>query len=124
MDGVGDIMCVVINMVFGVGGLFDVVMIVKLLKYMVDFGIMMGCYGMLLGLYFVLLLFGLSMLCDMVGFGVDYVGNLFIYVKLDGLSWGLFGVNFVNMCVNLFGVGDVLDVVVFDKYLFVCNVYL
>ncbi|MBM2767984.1 MlaA family lipoprotein [Burkholderia anthina] len=123
-DGVGDIMRVVINTVFGVGGLFDVATIAKLPKHTADFGITMGRYGMPSGPYLVLPLLGPSTLRDTAGLGVDYVGNPLTYVKPDGLSWGLFGVNLVNARANLLGAGDVLDAAALDKYSFVRNAYL
>ncbi|WP_175721467.1 MlaA family lipoprotein [Burkholderia anthina] len=123
-DGVGDIMRVVINTVFGVGGLFDVATIAKLPKHTADFGITMGRYGMPSGPYLVLPLLGPSTVRDTAGLGVDYVGNPLTYVKPDGLSWGLFGVNLVNARANLLGAGDVLDAAALDKYSFVRNAYL
>lgn len=53
-DGVGDIMRVVINTVFGVGGLFDVATVAKLPKHSNDFGITLGHYGVPSGPYVVL----------------------------------------------------------------------
>ncbi|MGS0895820.1 MlaA family lipoprotein [Burkholderia stagnalis] len=123
-DGVGDIMRVVINTVFGVGGLFDVATIAKLPKHTADFGLTMGRYGVPSGPYLVLPLLGPSTLRDTAGLGVDYVGNPLTYVKPDGLSWGLFGVNLVNTRSNLLGAGDVLDAAALDKYSFVRNAYL
>ncbi|WP_175836829.1 MlaA family lipoprotein [Burkholderia anthina] len=123
-DGVGDIMRVVINTVFGVGGLFDVATIAKLPKHTADFGVTMGRYGVPSGPYLVLPLLGPSTLRDTAGLGVDYVGNPLTYVKPDGLSWGLFGVNLVNARANLLGAGDVLDAAALDKYSFVRNAYL
>ncbi|KFG95733.1 ABC transporter [Burkholderia paludis] len=123
-DGVGDIMRVVINTVFGVGGLFDVATIAKLPKHTADFGITMGRYGVPSGPYLVLPLLGPSTLRDTAGLGVDYVGNPLTYVKPDGVSWGLFGVNLVNTRSNLLGAGDVLDAAALDKYSFVRNAYL
>ena len=44
-DGVGDIMRVVINTVFGVGGLFDVATAARLPKHSADFGVTLGPDG-------------------------------------------------------------------------------
>lgn len=123
-DGVGDLMRVVINTVFGVGGLFDVATIAKLPKHTADFGITMGRYGVPSGPYLVLPLLGPSTLRDAAGLGVDYVGNPLTYVKPDSVSWGLYGVNLVNTRANLLGAGDVLDAAALDKYSFVRNAYL
>ncbi len=123
-DGVGDIMRVVINTVFGVGGLFDVATIAKLPKHTADFGLTMGHYGVPSGPYLVLPLLGPSTVRDTAGLGVDYAGNPLTYVSPDALSWGLFGVNLVNTRANLLGAGDVLDAAAIDKYSFVRNAYL
>ncbi|WGS42376.1 VacJ family lipoprotein [Burkholderia sp. JSH-S8] len=123
-DGVGDIMRVVINTVFGVGGLFDVATVAKLPKHTADFGVTMGRYGMPAGPYLVLPLLGPSTVRDAAGLGVDYVGNPLTYVKPDGVSYGLFGVNLVNTRANLLGAGDVLEAAAIDKYSFVRNAYL
>ncbi|WP_323121917.1 MlaA family lipoprotein [Burkholderia alba] len=123
-DGVGDIMRVVINTVFGVGGLFDVATLAKLPKHTADFGLTMGHYGVPSGPYLVLPLLGPSTVRDTAGLAVDYVGNPLTYVKPDGVSWGLFGVNLVNTRANLLGAGDVLNAAAIDKYSFVRNAYL
>ncbi|MBN3793052.1 VacJ family lipoprotein, partial [Burkholderia sp. Ac-20353] len=123
-DGVGDLMRVVINTVFGVGGLFDVATIAKLPKHTADFGVTMGRYGMPAGPYLVLPLLGPSTVRDAAGLGVDYVGNPLTYVKPDGLSWGVYGVNLINTRANLLGAGDVLEAAAIDKYSFVRNAYL
>ncbi|WP_431821188.1 MlaA family lipoprotein [Burkholderia sp. F1] len=123
-DGVGDIMRVVINTVFGVGGLFDVATIAKLPKHTADFGVTMGRYGIPAGPYLVLPLLGPSTVRDAAGLGVDYVGNPLTYVKPDGVSYGLFGLNLVNTRSNLLGAGDVLEAAAIDKYSFVRNAYL
>ncbi|KVD30454.1 VacJ family lipoprotein [Burkholderia ubonensis] len=123
-DGVGDIMRVVINTVFGVGGLFDVATIAKLPKHTADFGVTMGRYGMPAGPYLVLPLLGPSTVRDAAGLGVDYLGNPLTYVKPDGVSYGLFGLNLVNTRSNLLGAGDVLEAAAIDKYSFVRNAYL
>lgn len=123
-DGVGDIMRVVINTVFGVGGLFDVASAAKLPKHSADFGTTLGHYGVPSGPYLVLPLLGPSTVRDTAGLAVDYLGNPLTYVKPDSVSWALFGVNLVNTRANLLGAGDVLNAAAIDKYSFVRNAYL
>ncbi|WP_102838412.1 MlaA family lipoprotein, partial [Burkholderia pseudomallei] len=123
-DGVGDIMRVVINTVFGVGGLFDVATLAKLPKHANDFGVTLGHYGVPSGPYLVLPLLGPSTVRDTAGLAVDYAGNPLTYVRPDGVSWGLFGLNLVNTRANLLGAGDVLEAAAIDKYSFVRNAYL
>ncbi|KVE36067.1 MlaA family lipoprotein [Burkholderia sp. TSV86] len=123
-DGVGDIMRVVINTVFGVGGLFDVATLAKLPKHTNDFGVTLGHYGVPSGPYLVLPFLGSSTVRDTAGLAVDYAGNPLTYVSPNSVSWGLFGLNLVNTRANLLGAGDVLNAAAIDKYSFVRNAYL
>ncbi|MGG1945897.1 VacJ family lipoprotein [Trinickia sp. NRRL B-1857] len=123
-DGVGDIMRVVINTVFGVGGLFDVATAAKLPKHSADFGITLGHYGVPSGPYLVLPLLGPSTVRDAAGLVVDYYGNPLSYVHPNGVSWALYGVNLVNTRANLLTTVDVLSAAAIDKYSFIRNAYL
>lgn len=123
-DGVGDIMRVTINTVFGVGGLFDVATLAKLPKHASDFGVTLGRYGVPSGPYLVLPLFGPSTVRDAGGLIVDYYGNPLTYVDPSAISWALYGVNLVNTRANLLGTVDVLSGAALDKYSFIRNAYL
>jgi len=123
-DGVEDIMRIVINTVFGVGGLFDVATIAKLPKHTNDLGLTFGHYGVPPGPYLVLPLFGPSTVRDAVGSLGAYYVNPLTYVHPDGLSWALYGVNLVSVRANLLGASDVLENAALDKYSFVRNAYL
>jgi phospholipid-binding lipoprotein MlaA len=123
-DGVGDVMRVVINTVFGVGGLFDVATLAKLPKHSADFGITLGHYGVPSGPYLVLPLLGPSTVRDTAGLAVDYYGNPLSYVQPSSVSWALYGVNLVNTRANLLTTVDVLSGAAIDKYSFIRNAYL
>lgn len=123
-DGVGDIMRVVINTVFGVGGLFDVATLAKLPKHSADFGVTLGHYGVPSGPYLVLPLLGPSTVRDATGLLVDYYGNPLSYVQPSSVSWALYGVNLVNTRANLLTTVDVLSAAAIDKYSFIRNAYL
>jgi phospholipid-binding lipoprotein MlaA len=123
-DGVEDVMRIVINTVFGVGGLFDVATLAKLPKHNQDLGLTFGHYGVPPGPYLVLPLFGPSTVRDAVGSVGNYYVNPLSYVKPDGLSWALYGLNIVSTRANLLGASDVLDNAALDKYSFVRNAYL
>jgi phospholipid-binding lipoprotein MlaA len=123
-DGVEDIMRIVINTVFGVGGLFDVATLAKLPKHNQDLGLTLGHYGVPAGPYLVLPLFGPSTVRDAVGSLGNYYVNPLSYIDPPGLSWGLYGLNIVNTRANLLGAGDVLEAAAIDKYSFVRNTYL
>jgi len=123
-DGVEDIMRVVINTVFGVGGLFDVATLAKLPKHDNDLGLTLGHYGVPAGPYLVLPLFGPSTVRDAVGSIGNYYVNPLSYIHPDGLSWALYGLNIVNTRANLLSASDVLEGAALDKYSFVRNAYL
>jgi phospholipid-binding lipoprotein MlaA len=123
-DGVEDIMRIVINTVFGVGGLFDVATLAKLPKHDNDLGLTLGHYGVPAGPYLVLPLFGPSTVRDAVGSIGNYYVNPLSYIHPDGLSWALYGLNVVNTRANLLNVGDVLEGAALDKYSFVRSAYL
>jgi phospholipid-binding lipoprotein MlaA len=123
-DGVSDIMRVVINTIFGVGGLFDVATIAKLPKHDNDLGLTLGHYGVPPGPYLVLPLFGPSTVRDGVGIVGNYFINPLTYVQPDSVSWALYGLNLVNTRANLLNASDVLEGAALDKYSFVRNAYL
>ncbi|WP_144138017.1 VacJ family lipoprotein [Paraburkholderia sp. BCC1884] len=123
-DGVEDIMRVVINTVFGVGGLFDVATLARLPKHDNDLGLTLGHYGVPAGPYLVLPLFGPSTVRDAVGSIGNYYVNPLSYIHPDGLSWALYGLNVVNTRANLLNASDVLEGAALDKYSFVRNAYL
>ncbi|MBP0594636.1 VacJ family lipoprotein [Paraburkholderia sp. LEh10] len=123
-DGVSDIMRIVINTIFGVGGLFDVATIAKLPKHDNDFGLTLGHYGVPAGPYLVLPLFGPSTVRDGVGIVGNYFINPLTYVKPDSVSWALYGLNLINTRANLLNASDVLEGAALDKYSFVRNAYL
>jgi phospholipid-binding lipoprotein MlaA len=123
-DGVEDIMRIVINTVFGVGGLFDVATLAKLPKHDQDFGLTLGHYGVPPGPYLVLPLFGPSTVRDGVGLVGNYFINPLTYVDPPALSWGLYGLDVVNTRANLLGASDILEAAAIDKYSFLRNAYL
>jgi phospholipid-binding lipoprotein MlaA len=123
-DGVEDIMRIVINTVFGVGGLFDVATLANLPKHDNDLGLTLGHYGVPAGPYLVLPLFGPSTVRDAVGSIGNYYVNPLSYIHPDGLSWALYGLNVVNTRANLLSASDVLEGAALDKYSFVRNAYL
>ncbi|MCC8396465.1 VacJ family lipoprotein [Paraburkholderia sp. MMS20-SJTR3] len=123
-DGVSDVMRIVINTVFGVGGLFDVATLAKLPKHENDLGLTLGHYGVPAGPYLVLPLFGPSTVRDAIGSIGNYYVNPISYIDPPGLSWALYGLNVVNTRANLLGASDVLEGAALDKYSFVRNAFL
>ncbi|KXU88095.1 ABC transporter [Paraburkholderia monticola] len=123
-DGVSDIMRIVINTVFGVGGLFDVATLAKLPKHDNDLGLTLGHYGVPSGPYLVLPLFGPSTVRDAFGSLGNYYVNPISYISPSGLSWGLWGLNIISTRANLLGASNLLETAALDKYSFVRNAYL
>jgi phospholipid-binding lipoprotein MlaA len=123
-DGVSDIMRIVINTVFGVGGLFDVATLAKLPKHNQDLGLTFGHYGAPAGPYLVLPLFGPSTVRDAIGTGGNYFINPLTYLNPAAASWGLYGLNIMSTRANLLGASDLLEGAAIDKYSFVRNTYL
>ena len=123
-DGVSDLMRMVINTVFGVGGLFDVATLAKLPKHSQDLGLTLGHYGVPAGPYLVLPLFGPSTVRDAVGTAGDTFINPITYIDPAGLSWGLYGLNVVSTRANLLGATDLIEGAALDRYSFVRNTYL
>lgn len=123
-DGVSDLMRMVINTVFGVGGLFDVATLAKLPKHNQDLGLTLGHYGMPAGPYLVLPLFGPSTVRDAVGLAGDTLINPITYVNPAALTWGLYSVNLINTRANLLGATDLISGAALDRYSFVRNTYL
>jgi phospholipid-binding lipoprotein MlaA len=123
-DGVEDIMRIAINTTFGVGGLFDVATLAKLPKHDNDLGLTLGHYGVPAGPYLVLPFFGPSTVRDATGSLGAYFVNPLSYVRPDGLSWALYGVNLVNTRANLLGATNLLAGAALDPYSFVRNAYL
>jgi phospholipid-binding lipoprotein MlaA len=123
-DAVSDLMRMVINTVFGVGGLFDVATLAKLPKHDQDLGLTLGYYGVPAGPYLVLPLFGPSTVRDAVGTAGDTFVNPITYVNPAGLSWGLYGVKLISTRANLLGATDLIEGAAIDRYSFVRNAYL
>jgi len=123
-DGLEDVMRVVVNTVFGVGGLFDVATLAKLPKHTQDFGLTLGHYGVPAGPYLVLPLLGPSTMRDSVGLVGDYFMNPISYINSAATTWGLYGVNLLSTRSNLLGASDLVADAALDRYSFMRNAYL
>lgn len=87
----------IINIVLGLGGFFDVVLKMGMLKFYEDFGLIFVYYGVGRGFYLVLLILGFIYLRDVFGVGVDsvVVGKLDIYKRMYLFDFVL--VNYIDV---------------------------
>jgi len=122
-DGTGDLMRIVMNSVFGIGGLVDFATPAGLPKHDQDFGLTLGHWGVPAGPYVVLPLFGPSTARDAVGFAVDLEASPTSYLK-PAVRNPLFALNFVSSRARYLGATDLLSAAALDKYSFTRDAYL
>jgi phospholipid-binding lipoprotein MlaA len=118
-----DLMRVVINTTFGVGGLFDVATEARLPQRHQDFGLTLGRWGMPSGPYLVLPLFGPSSIRDAAARAVDVKFNLLGSIA-PAIRNPLYGVQFVSTRSDMLGATDLLSQAALDPYSFVRDAYL
>lgn len=122
--GTETVMRVVINTIFGLGGLFDVATQAKLPKYQADFGLTLGHYGVPSGPYLVLPLLGPSTVRDAAGFVVDRYVDPSSYIEPTWAAYTLYGVRAISLRASLLNATDLVADAALDKYSFIRNGYL
>ena len=122
-DGLSDMMRVLTNTFFGIGGLLDIATPAGLPKHDQDFGLTLGHWGVPAGPYLVLPLFGPSTFRDTAGFAADQEATLTNYLE-PATRNTLWGVNFVSTRARYLGATDLLEAAALDKYSFVRDAYL
>ncbi|WP_179402824.1 MlaA family lipoprotein [Burkholderia guangdongensis] len=122
-DATEDVMRVVMNSLFGVGGLFDVATQAGLPKHHQDFGLTLARWGVPSGPYLVLPVFGPSSFRDGVGRAVDVRFNLLNYIE-PAVRNPMYVMQFVSARADLLGATDLLQQAALDKYSFVRDAYL
>ena len=78
--GMTDVARVMVNSVFGLGGVIDVASNLNMPKYRADFGQTLGVWGMEAGPYVVLPLIGPSTLRDTIALPAEWYGDAWSYV--------------------------------------------
>jgi len=121
-DGADSLIRVVINTVFGIGGLFDVATASGLQKHPQDTGRTLAAWGIGAGPYLVLPLFGPSDARDAIGLAGDLQLDPVRYAQPTTRT-ALYGLNFVNTRANLLGATDLLQGAALDPYSFVRDAY-
>ncbi len=122
-DATSDLMRIVMNTVFGVGGLFDIATPAGLPKHQQDFGLTLARWGAPSGPYLVLPIFGPSSFRDGIGRGVDVRFNLLNYIEPAARN-PLYVMQFISARSNMLGATDLLEQAALDKYSFVRDAYL
>ncbi|MBU3551303.1 VacJ family lipoprotein [Polynucleobacter sp. MWH-Berg-3C6] len=120
-----DLMRVVVNTTFGLGGLIDMATPGGLEKHKEDWGQTFGVWGVPAGPYVVLPFFGPSNVRDTFGTVADLESDyLFSYVKDIGLRNSITGLRVVNARNTYYEAGDLLDGAAIDKYSFMRDAYI
>jgi phospholipid-binding lipoprotein MlaA len=120
-----DLMRVVVNTIFGLGGLFDVATPGGLEKHKADFGQTFGVWGIPSGPYVVLPFFGPSNVRDTLGTAVDLETDyLFRMLPNVALRNSLTALRVVNARNNYYEAGDLLEGAALDKYTFTRDAYI
>jgi len=124
-DAFSDLMRVVVNTTFGLGGLIDMATPGGLPKHKEDWGQTFGVWGIPSGPYVVLPFFGPSSVRDTFGTAADLESDyLFGYVKDIGLRNSIAGLRVVNARNTYYEAGDLLDGAAIDKYSFMRDAYI
>ncbi len=119
------VMRVVVNTVFGLGGLIDVATPGGLPKNKADFGQTFGVWGIPSGPYVVLPFFGPSSVRDTFGTAADIESDYLLRLLPDvALRNSLTGLRIVNARNNYYQAGDLLEGAAIDKYSFVRDGYM
>jgi phospholipid-binding lipoprotein MlaA len=120
-----DLMRVVVNTIFGLGGLFDVATPGGLEKHKADFGQTFGVWGIPSGPYVVLPFFGPSNVRDTLGTAVDLETDYLFRLLPDvALRNSLTALRVVNARNNYYEAGDLLEGAALDKYTFTRDAYI
>lgn len=120
-----DLMRVVVNTTFGLGGLIDMATPGGLPKHKEDWGQTFGVWGIPSGPYVVLPFFGPSNVRDTFGAVADLESDYLFRLLPDvALRNSLTGLRVVNTRNTYYEAGDLLDGAALDKYSFVRDAYI
>ena len=120
-----DLMRVVVNTTFGLGGLVDMATPGGLPKHKEDWGQTFGVWGIPSGPYVVLPFFGPSSVRDTFGTAADLESDYLFRLLPDvALRNSLTGLRVVNARNTYYEAGDLLDGAALDKYSFLRDAYI
>jgi len=120
-----DLMRVVVNTTFGLGGLIDMATPGGLEKHKEDWGQTFGVWGVPAGPYVVLPFFGPSNVRDTFGTAADMESDYLFRLLPDvALRNSITGLRVVNARNTYYEAGDLLDGAAIDKYSFMRDAYI
>lgn len=120
-----DLMRVVVNTTFGLGGLIDMATPGGLPKHKEDWGQTFGVWGIPSGPYVVLPFFGPSNVRDTFGTAADMESDYLFRLLPDvALRNSIAGLRVVNARNTYYEAGDLLDGAAIDKYSFMRDAYI
>ncbi len=122
-DAMTDFSRVLINSTVGIAGLIDVASTQNLQKGEGDFGQTLGVWGAEPGFYLVLPLMGPSSARDTIGRAARVASDPRTYM-VDAWSYGLIGLEFVQIKADNVDNANLIDTSSLDKYAFTRNLYL
>lgn len=115
---------VVVNTLFGFGGIVDIASDLGLVKHREDFGQTLGRWGLESGPYLVLPILGPSTVRDAGGAAVDFLGSPIRQFSPESARWQLTATNLVDQRQRLLGTERALEGLAFDRYSFLRDAYL
>lgn len=122
--GMTDVARVMVNSLFGLGGVIDVASNLNIPKYRADFGQTLGVWGMEAGPYVVLPLLGPSTLRDTIALPAEWYGDAWSYVNNVRVRNAGLVVRAVNYRAALLDASSLVDDAALDKYEFMRDAYL
>jgi len=117
--GVQDIMRVVVNTTFGIGGLIDISSQAGMEKHYQDFGTTLGVWGVPSGPFVMLPVLGPSTLRDTAALPLDWEGDVWMQVNPKSLRYSGYMLRTVDMRASLLDASGLLEDAALDRYAFV-----
>ena len=115
---------VVVNSLFGLGGIFDPASDIGIERGNEDFGQTFAYWGLPVGPYLFVPLFGPSTVVDASGDLVRIVWGPVGSIPYVPLRNSLYGLGYVNLRAAALGASSIVDTAALDRYLFIRNSYL
>lgn len=115
---------VMLNSLFGVGGLFDLASMIGIERGNEDFGQTFGVWGLPQGPYLFVPLFGPTTVRDGSGVLARIAVGPVGFVPDVVVRNSLYGLGYVDLRAQALGAGELVDTAALDRYLFIRNAYL